>query len=333
MATNPNMSMTLLDASRRADPDGSVAPIIELLNESNAIVNDMLVMECNSGVNHVTTIRNGLPDPIWRKYNTGVPNDKSTTTQITDHTGMMESRSLIDKKLVQINAGQDNGASYRTSENVAFIEAMGQEVAEQIFYGSVLDSEKFIGLTERYNALSTNVLDSGYNIIDGGGTGSDNMSMWLVGWGDRAVHCLYPKGSNAGFNYEDLGEQQVADANGYRFTALEGKYTWDIGLSVRDWKQVVRIANIDTSLLEAGTGADLITLMIKALAKLPVLRAGNQYRFYARQEIMTALEIQMLSKTNAALTWGELQGQEVMKFRNIPIGRCDQLLTTEARVK
>lgn len=334
MAINPNLSMTILDASRRTDPDGNVSPIIELLDESNVIVRDMLMLQCNSGVNHVSTVRNGLPEGVWRKYNTGVPNDKSTTTQITDYTGMMEARSLIDKKLVQLNAGGDNGASWRASESVAFAEGMAQQMAEQLFYGSVLDSEKFIGLTERYNSLSTDPLDSGYNIIDAGGTGSDNMSIWLVGWGDRSVHGIYPKGSMSGWKYEDLGEQQVPDANGNRFTALEGKYTWDLGLAVRDWKQVVRIANIDTSLLEAGgaSAPDLITLLIKAKAKLPVLRAGNKYRLYARQEIMTALELQMLDKDNACLSWGELQGQDVMKFRQIPIGRCDQLLNAEARV-
>ena len=75
-ATNP----TLLDVAKRVDPNGSVADIVEILNETNEILQDMTVLEANDGTGHKTTIRTGLPSSAWRKLNYGVPASKSTTT-------------------------------------------------------------------------------------------------------------------------------------------------------------------------------------------------------------------------------------------------------------
>ncbi len=42
------------------------------------------------------------------------------------------------------------------------------------------------------------------NIIDAGGTGTDNTSIWLV-WGENTVHGIFPKGQKAGIQMEDKG--------------------------------------------------------------------------------------------------------------------------------
>lgn len=326
------MSATLLDISRRIDKDGKVTPIIEIISEDNEILADMMWMQCNEGTNHKTTIRNGLPTSYWRKYNKGTPSSKSTTTQITDPTAMLEARSNIDAELVEINAGDDGGRKYRMTEDTAFLESMGQTVTRTVFYGSSEDSDQFVGLTERYNAISTDKTKSGYNILDGGGTGSDNTSLWLIGWGDRSVHGLYPQGSTAGFKHDDLGKDEVLDEDGNEFTAYKSKYTWKPGLTVRDWRYVVRVANLDVSDFDTASAADLVTLMIKARARLPKARSGVRLSFYCTEAVHTALELQLLDKTNASLSWIELQGQDVLAFRGIPIRQVDQLLETEDRV-
>ena len=160
------MSATLLDIARRVDKDGKIAQIVEVLTEDNAILEDIPWRECNEGTNHKETIRTGLPEVFFRKYNQGVQPSKSTTAQVTDPTCMLEGYSNVDADLVQLNAGGDKGASYRASEDVTFLEAMNQKVARTLFYGTKDAADEFVGLTPRYNDKSAK---SGKNIFDGGG--------------------------------------------------------------------------------------------------------------------------------------------------------------------
>jgi hypothetical protein len=106
---------------------------------------------------------------------------------------------------------------------------------------------------------------NGDNIIDGGGSGSDNASIWLICWSPQTLHGIIPKGSRAGIQQRDLGEVTIEDADGSngRMQAFRTHYRWDVGLTVRDWRYAVRIANIDRSglLITAATGADLNDLM------------------------------------------------------------------------
>src|SRR5215469_18727399 len=97
MATNPTGAITYADWARRVDPDGKVALIVELLSQTNEILDDMLVREGNLPTGHRTTVRTGIPSATWRLFNYGVPTTKSTTAQITDSCGMLETYSVVDE--------------------------------------------------------------------------------------------------------------------------------------------------------------------------------------------------------------------------------------------
>jgi hypothetical protein len=87
---------------------------------------------------------------------------------------------------------------------------------------------------------------NGQNIIDAGGTGSVNTSVWLVVWGEKTVFGIFPKGSKAGLFHEDLGLIDAFDANNNRYRAYADHWQWKNGLVVKDWRYVVRICNVDT---------------------------------------------------------------------------------------
>lgn len=336
--TMPN-NPTLLDFARREDCDGSIAVIIELLAQANEILQDMTFIEGNLPTGHKTTIRTGLPSATWRLLNYGVQPSKSTTRQVTDTCGMLEAFSEVDKALADLNG---NTAAFRLSEDMAFLEAMNQTMAATLFYGNTaVDPEKFVGLAPRFNTPDATVVggspqSSGYNILDGGGTGSKNTSMWLIFWGPNTCHGIFPKGSKAGFSMKDMGEQVLYDDNTPpgKYVGYRTHYKWDMGLTVRNWRYVVRIANIDTDNLQSGTGAaDLVKLMIKALAR-PLVPGMGRPAFYCNSLVRTALELQMLERTNLHLTYAELKnpGFPVLNFNGVPVRRCDQLLNTESAV-
>lgn len=330
MATLSTLNPTLADVASRMTADGKIDPqIVEMLNETNEILDDMTVIEANGFTEHKTTVRSGLPAGTWRKLNYGVQPEKSRTVPVKDGMGMLETYAEVDKALADLN---DNSAAWRLSEDRAFIEGMNQTMATTLFYGdSSLDPEKFMGLTPRYSSLSA---ENAINIVDAGGTGSDNASIWLIVWGPNTCHSIYPKGSPAGLQSRDLGEATLLDAAGGRYQGYRTHYKWDIGAVLRDWRYVVRIANIDVSDLtkNASAGADLIDLMTQALELVPNLGMGRP-AFYLPRKLRSFLRRQIVNKVAAStLTMESIAGKRVVAFDGVPCRRTDALLLTEARV-
>lgn len=331
MATLAVTHPTLADLTKRLDPNGKIDGIVEILNETNEVIDDMVYVEGNLPTGHRTTIRTGLPAPTWRKLYGGVQPTKSTTVQVTDTIGNLEAYAEVDKLLADLNG---NTASFRMSEERAHIEGMNIEFADTLFYGNEGTApEEFTGLAPRYNDPTA---ANGDNMINGGGTGSDNASIWLVCWGPNTIHGIYPKGSMAGLEHQDLGEVTVENVDGSngRAQMYRSHYKWSTGLSVRDWRYAVRICNIDVSELtkNAASGADLIDLMTQALEKIPSLGMGRP-AFYMPRNIRSVLRRQMVNKVaSSTLTMQDVGGKQVMMFDTVPVRRCDSLLLTEAAI-
>lgn len=328
MGTLAATALTLSDWAKRLDPDGGVDAIVEILAETNEVLDDMLYKEGNLPTGHRTTVRSGLPSGTWRKLNYGVQPEKSTTVPVTDACGMLESYSEIDKDLADLNG---NTAEFRLSEDRAFLEGLNQTMVDSLFYGDTdVDPEKFMGLAPRYSDTSA---ENGDNIILGGGSGADNTSIWLVVWGDNAAHGIFPKGSMAGMQHKDLGEDTLTDAAGGKYQGYRTHYQWKNGLTVRDWRQVVRIANIDVSDLtkDASAGADLIDLMVQALEQVHNINGGKA-AFYCNRGIRSFLRRQTTNKSNVHLNMGEVAGKKALMFDEVPVRRCDAILETESLV-
>ena len=338
MATVSTGQLTLADWSKRIGPDGKIDPIAELLSQTNEILEDIVFKEANQPTSHVVAVRTGLPAVYWRAYNQGVPSSKSTTAQITEPCAMLEARSHNDAKLLELNG---NSAQFRLSEESAFIEAMNQEMTGKLFNGNVgSDLKTFSGLATRYSSTTAG---NGGNVILAGGTGSDNASMYLVVWGEQTVFCPFPKGSRAGLRSRDLGEESVQDAAGGWYQAARSLFQWDSGLVVKDWRYVVRIANIDVSDWVGVTGTqgkdaatNLIKLMMRAIARIPNFSMGRA-AFYCNRSIQEGLMIQALEKSQNALSVQEALSQFGQKmnqltFMGIPVRGVDQLSVAETLV-
>ena len=338
MATLSSSNLTLADWAKRSDPDGRVPIVAELLSQSNEILDDCVFKEGNLPTGERVVIRTGLPGVYWRALNQGIPSTKSTTAQIDEACGILEARSEVDKDLAMLNG---NTAQFRLSEDTAFLEAMNQTQAETMFYGNPgTDPKKFLGLAPRYGDLSA---DNAVNILNAGGSGSDNASVYLVVWGDNTVYCPFPKGSKAGLTHEDLGEQTVYNSDGTRLQAFATRYQWKNGLVVKDWRYVVRICNVDISDLLAGSGTQaasastaLIKLMARALYRIPNMAMGRA-AFYMNRTVHSGLSIAALDKSQSVLAIQEGlsqfgSAQSYLSFLGVPLRRVDALLNTESAV-
>lgn len=332
MATLGATVLTLADWAKRMDPDTKIAQIVELLSQSNEILTDMLWKEGNLPTGERTTVRTGLPTVAWRLLNQGVASSKSTTAQIDEGTGMLEAWSEVDKKLADLS---NDVNAFRLSEGMAFIEAMNQEMAQTLFYGnSGTAPEEFLGLSARYSDPSAT---NGSNVIDAGGSGSDNTSIWLVGWGANSVFGVFPKGSKAGLSHDNYGEQTAeitAGAGGTRMRVYQERWCWDAGIALKDWRYVCRIGSIDVSnLVGVSSAADIIEMMIKAMYRIPNLRAVKPV-FYMNRTCIEMLDILRRNDviSGGQLTYAQVDGVFEYAFRGIPIRLCDAILETEALV-
>ena len=335
-------AVTLLDVARATDPNGRIAAVAELLSQSNEILLDMPWYEGNLATGHKGSIRTGLPEPIWRKLYQGVPPTKSLRATVEDNCGMLEDRSEVDVDVISLNG---NTAEFRLSEAQAHLEGMNQTMAETLIYGDAsVNPERFNGLAQRYSSLTGTV--GAQNVITGSGTGSDQTSVWLVVWGKNTVHGIYPKGSQAGLTHRDLGEIDAFDSDQNRYRAMADLWQWKCGLHVKDWRYVVRIANIDTVDMAGVTGTQATTaatflpkLMIKALARIPHRGMGNAV-FYANRSVKEMLGIMALEKNQSvlsiqaaaqefgAISPGGLE-QGGLKFLGVPIRTIDRIDNTE----
>ncbi len=337
MSTVGMRSLTLADYAKRLGPDKQIGRVMEILEQTNEVLDDAMFLEANNITTHRTIIRAGLPESYWRTLNRGVPKSKSRTVQVDDRIGILETWSVVDAALADLNGNQ---ADFMLSEERAFLESMNQEVARTIFYGDLANEPAaFQGLAARYSERDENVAENAKNIVNAEGTGANCTSAWLCVWGDLSLHMIYPKGTTTGLRREYLGRCPVVDDDANEFMGYKTNYSWSLGLTVRDWRYVARVANIDmsglNSLIAGGAGnasaQALIRSMIKAHNLIPNIRLGKA-AWYMNSTCKTMLDLMAMEKNNVNLTMANFAGEAVTAFKGVPIRQCDALVAEQALV-
>ena len=346
MAVIGNTALTLSDWAKTRDPDGRMAVVIDLLSQANEMMDDMLWKEGNMTDGHQTTVLTGLPQGTWRMLYQGVQPSKTTKAQITERTGTLEAYSVIDKQLADLNG---NTAEFRMSEDRGFFEGMTQQMQGALIYSNTRNTpQQILGFAPRYATVNPANAQTANNVIDMGGTGSTNTSVWFVQWGDDTCHGIFPKGTVAGLQHEDLGRFTNINPDGSRYEIYQSHFMWKSGLCVRDWRYVTRMCNIDVTLLNGVNAPNLINAFILALGHWPTAPStatavqsatrpsgnlgGGRAAIYASRVISTYMRLQATNKTNLLLRLDEFDGKVITSFSGVPIRIVDQLLSTEARV-
>jgi hypothetical protein len=331
---------SLMDVMNKLDPDGGLSDIAEILTQTSEANDDITWAAGNLVTGDRHTVRTAKPTVGFRRINEGVAKSKSGTAQVDEKAAMLEGQNQIDRKLAILSG---DIAQYRMDEGRSFIEAMSDEFWQTMFYGNEAFADKeFTGLTPRFNSVGNS------QVIDAGGTGTDNRSIWLVVWSPDKVTGLYPKNTKGGLMHIDttankamgpdghpIGDK-VLDANGNTYLAYSDMWTWDCGLKIRDPRYVVRAANIDFSALikDRSTGADLQDLMVQMMGRVQGLN-GNA-AFYASRDIHNMLDRQSAHDGRSFNGFHQANfgrpGIDSLAFRGVPVRRMDCLNVDEARV-
>jgi hypothetical protein len=328
MATIGTDLPTLLDQMKGLDPDGAVAQVVEALTKRNPVLEDMVVMEGNLTTGHRVTTRVGLPSVGWRRYNEGVAISKSRKGQYDEAAGQLEGMSAVDVKQARLGG---NEAAFRASEDLAFVQSMNNEISTGVFYHSTKTApEKFTGLAPRLDA-TTNPYGGQIISVDTDDAANDNTSIWLICWGPESVFGIYPKGSQGGLTPDDMGKQLWDDGSGKKFRAWVTHWSWDFGLVVKDARQLVRVANIDTTNL-AATGDTLVPAMISAYYRIFDPNVGR-LAWYCNRKVAEFLHQQARTATkNATITIEDVEGKPVTRVMGAPVRVTDAITNTEAQV-
>lgn len=335
MATLIAKDPTLLDVAARAGNE-SIQEIVELLAQYNPMLSDAPAFPMNKGLWHENSVRTGLPSSFWGRVYKGVATSKGTMQMVRDTSGFLESASEVDERIVDDIETSLGKAMIRQDEAEGHMESMGQEMASALIYSdSATNPDQPTGLAPRFNSISA---ENGGQIIDCGGVNSNNTSVWIVTWDKKTVHLLYPSKGKAGIERINRNKIPKSDANGDVYFVYREDFRWHMGMTVRDWRYVVRLANIDVTLLseDASSGADLINKLTEGYYK----HYGRKTKvgktiIYACTTVVKFLDYQQRNvPRNLFLTNSQtgVNGEEVLKFRGIPIHETDGILETEARV-
>lgn len=347
MSTLASSLPTLLDVNNATGPKGEYQTPIEMLAQSNEVIPDVYWETGNLPMGHKTTVQLSLPTVSSRQINQGVSSGKGTTDQFIDSCAVLESYSIIDSLVL---AGQTDPTAYRMGQRAAWMEAYAQKFTDLLFNGNAITTPSdFTGILPRYNDTDGS---TGSAIIDAGGSGSDNADMVLIGWGPRAVAGIIPSGIPAGLTVDDKGEipwqtSTTAGAANSAFLAYIEWYRWVCGLSIRDWRWIVRIANIDLSdLTELKTTQSpyvltttppanqtlLLNMMALAIQKVPRDRSNVRMAFYTNRTVQYGLQIMAMSRASSQITFEMVDGKPVTSFQGVPIRTVDKLGIATTRV-
>lgn len=334
MPVNAVNNPTLMDVSAYLPKMSGPAIMIEALNFASEFWDDITFIEANNGTHHDAAVRTGLPSGTWRALYEGVDPSRSTFVNVSDRSGQLTDYSVVDKALYERMAG--NAKTWRAQEDAAFYEGMMQNVLKTVFYGDINDNTRaFTGLANRFNTVNTTTSRTAENVIDAGGTGANNASIWLVGWSPRTVALFYPQGTQAGLRVDNRGQQTWKDKNNKSFEALVTYFEINVGLSVQDWTSVVRIANIDVTALKGdlSSGPDLPALMDQATDLLKNT-SGIRPVWYTTRKVRSFIRSQVEKKTGFTLQAEDLYNRDrkVPTYAGYPIRALETLLNTEVRV-
>lgn len=343
MAVQASGVSTLIDVLSETAPDGRQYDIAEVLTQQNPILEDMHWEEGNTVTGHKDAMRTVLPEPSFRALNAGVPVTKAGSTTVEETASLLEDFSQVDRELAIMSGDVD---AYRLKQARPHVQGMSNKQARTLMYGNAATNPlEYTGFMARFNTLDETVNKAAVNVIDAGGTGSALRSILLVGWGPDSVFGIYPKGTRGGLDHEDAtnatgdgahgfpAAARLFDADGNSYMGYADHWIWRCGLFVKDWRFVVRIANIDPTALklDESSGPKLADLMVQASEQIESTN-GVRAVFYVPRELRAFMRRQILEKKNNQLSWDEMGGKRIMNFGEIPVKRTDVLNTNETQV-
>ncbi len=341
---------TLADVASRTDSSGKALSITEALSQSIVIEKDIPWRPTSDNMSHEFAYRTSMPAGKPRMINQGLPFSKSTTGKGRVGVMDLEDWSQVDRLLAETSGMTVDG--FRETEDMSFLEGMGQTVEQLFWYGNARSNPATInGFSTFYDTVNPALAPNADNVLNGNGSGNSNLSIWLIGWGSKTCFGVYPKNTTAGLTMEDqTGRMQGLDSLGNPFVALTTWYRRLFGLCIQDWRFAARYCNIDvTAAGLAGPNAPDLFASLRDLFMMPPtmtkassgitesdapddMAPGVRWCLYTNRTGRRWLDTQRIRDRNVFLMIDDYAGKPTESINDVPIRVSDQLLINEATV-
>jgi hypothetical protein len=337
---NVNTKYTSLnDIAKQLDPKGDIAPAIEMMGKLSPFIKKLPMVQANGKTYHQASVRVGLPTATWVKLNGGSAATKSKYAQITETMGILESWQETDVRIAKLSG---NVAKFRAQQAIGHLESVTQQAEDACFYADRSSPEKPLGLAARYNALTGSEISQ--NVVSGGGSGSDNASIYMGTLGEMTLTGIYPEGHQAGGVEHDDFSQQVSEnmggTSGNLGRVIRERWGMTFGIALLDWRYFGRIPNIDVSnIIAKSSAADVTELLFDLESRFPHDYPGRGRQvIFCNRTIYREWMIQRRDDvgTGGGFTFMNVDGEQVLVWKGgkavFEICVTDALLNTEATV-
>lgn len=301
-------AFTLRDVAARMDKSGEKfnSDMINLIYETNPLLQDMPVVEANDGSSNITTYRVALPSAQFTGYREGVKPSKGGVTSVRNTAAHMD--AIIEMSQREWDEAPDKNA-FLADAALDQIEAMNQKQAHEMLYGSLAKNvrgyngffahQEKCGFSIGGTVIETDHKKPSYYIFNAGGnftlgsldaygratsitpqavsdmSATNLRSIGLVGLGTRTIRGFYPRGTTAGIKKGQWKEHDtLIDENGGKYEGCSQFLSWDFGLDIRDWRYAGWIRNLDITALEKKGAEGFIKEMLRRLETR--VGCGNQ---------------------------------------------------------
>lgn len=315
-----NQQLTYAEIVKMFDNKGMLIPTAEVLERTNAIVQDLPMIEANEKIRHRTSQRNSLPAGKTKRYNDGVVPTASSRDTSLDVIELIEDFSDVDEDLANHTG---NPAGTRADEDRAFVEGIGQTQASRFFYGNnAADPDQMTGLAPRMSTVNNNT------VISNGGSGANLTSIYLVQPGRDTVFGIFPTGSSAGLDVQDKGlVRNQDDTSGKVRWLYETQFKLQFGLVVRDQRSIGRVANIK------ATGSTYLFDWEAVIDVQTQMKLNTPTVCYVSRRIWAQILKEALNKPNNLLNMQNVFGDGMIPTLNgMPVRLSEAISESETAI-
>ncbi len=329
-----NSALPLNEIANRMDRDGGLGELAFSMMEKNQLLEVLPFSQANAETHHNFAKVVNMPSGTWTRRDKGVDPEHGGTVPAKEYMGTIESYSHVDVRNFR-GVDRTTAAGIRLTEDKLFMTGLTQNVSNKIIYGDLgTYPDALDGIFSRAN---WNQLDTGY-VIDAAKTtptASELMSILVVEVGPETLYGIYPKGTKAGMETEDKGEEPHYDSDSKRYDVLTTHFIWDLGFVIKDDRAVVRICNLEDAVINDGAdnGGLSDEYILDALAILPNMGDKNSYIFLNRKALRNLQKVAK-DRVNVSYDPNNPFGRKwIRDYMGTPIKMEEQLIVTESEIE
>ncbi len=331
---------TMLDAAKRIGADGQQLMVVDVLS-SQTFMQDAFWVEANDFTTHHYMQTLSEPTGTDTVINQGIVWEIGTERPVTEIIQGLESYSKIDARIL---ADEPDPVGYRRAKDVECVNGLRKSVDDRILYGgtsvhvaggsSAVSPYQITGLHPRFNKISGIT----YNQLQGtqywlpnvvsaaGSTANVQSSVWVVKWGKDGLFMTYPRSGRGFIDVKPRPDTTIIlDSSNNPYEIEITHFSIKFGLCVGDWRNVLRMCNINKATDSKPWTSDL---MISLLAVLPDTDWTGLV-LYVNRTVWQQILLEAKNDSNVFHFDEAPWGTKTPYFMGIPIKPVDRIASTE----